>query len=366
MIPLFSAHAANAGLDLAEAVRRVIDSHWYVLGQEVTAFEQEFAAYVGSAHCVSLANGTDALELGLRALGVNRGDRVACVANAGFYGSTAIHAIGAHPIYVDIDPSSANMAAGSLQQALAQQPKAVIVTHLYGRMADIETLAAMARAAGVAVIEDCAQAHGARRNGRMAGSVGDMGCFSFYPTKNLGALGDGGAVTCQDAALVGRLRALRQYGWSSKYTVALANGRNSRLDEMQAAVLRAKLPLLDGWNAERRRIASRYHEAFANLPVDLPGPVGEDYVAHLYVLRLPEASQRDGFRAHLQGRDVATDVHYPIPDHRQPAYPSGDSRHSLPATESACDRNVTLPCFPGMTDSQVEQVIDAARSFFTR
>lgn len=366
MIPLFSASAANAGVDLAQAVQRVIDSHWYVLGYEVAAFEQEFAAYVGSPECVSVANGTDALELGLRALGVGRGDRVACVANAGFYGSTAIHAIGAEPIYVDIDSASANMSTASLQEALAQRPIAVIVTHLYGRMADIETLAAMARAAGAAVIEDCAQSHGARRNGALAGSVGDIGCFSFYPTKNLGALGDGGAVTCRDAAVAARLRTLRQYGWSAKYAVSTPQGRNSRLDEMQAAVLRAKLPLLDGWNAARRRIAGRYNEAFASLPVDLPGEIGDDYVAHLYVLRLREADQREAFREHLQARGISTDVHYPIPDHRQAAYPAPAAGPSLNATQRACESNVTLPCFPGLTDEQVSQVSDAVRAFFHR
>jgi dTDP-4-amino-4,6-dideoxygalactose transaminase len=366
MIPLFSASAANAGLDLASAVRRVIDSHWYVLGQEVTAFEQEFAAYVGTSECVSVANGTDALELGLLALGVSRGDRVACVANAGFYGSTALHAIGAQPIYVDIDPASSNMCAASFEEVLAGRPKAVIVTHLYGRMADIETLGRMAREAGVAVVEDCAQSHGARRNGRVSGSLGDIGCFSFYPTKNLGALGDGGAVTCRDAELAGRLKTLRQYGWSTKYAVSTPHGRNSRLDEMQAAVLRAKLPLLDGWNTERRRIAARYHEGLSKLPLDLPGPIGEDFVAHLYVLRLRETGQRQPLRAHLQAHGVATDVHYPIPDHRQTAYPAPAAGPSLDATERACERVLTLPCFPGMSDEQVGQVIEAVRSFFHR
>lgn len=185
MIPLFSASAANAGVNLESALMRVVQSNWYVLGSEVSAFEREFAAYIGTAECVSLANGTDALELALRAVGVSAGDRVVCVANAGFYGSTAIHAVGATPLYVDVEERSLNMAPAALAEALQHKPKAIIVTHLYGQLADIEALAKLARKAGVAVIEDCAQAHGATLKGRRAGSFGDVGCFSFYPTKNL-------------------------------------------------------------------------------------------------------------------------------------------------------------------------------------
>jgi len=361
MIPLFSSSAANAGVDLAAAVQRVLDSNWYVLGNEVTSFEREFAQFVGSAECVSLANGTDALELALRALGVAPQDTVACVANAGFYGSTAIHAVGATPLYVDVDPVSLNMSASSLQAALAHKPKVVIVTHLYGQMADIGALTRMAHEAGAAVIEDCAQSHGALRGGRRAGSVGDIGCFSFYPTKNLGALGDGGAVTCNDPALAAKVRTLRQYGWSTKYCVATPQGRNSRLDEMQAAILRDKLRKLDGWNAQRREIAAKYNAAFAALPVTLPPSTGEDYVAHLYVLRI---KAREAFREHLRSRNVATDVHYPIADHRQPAYPAARAAGSLAHTEAACDNVVSLPCFPGLAEAQVAEVIEAVRSFF--
>ena len=363
MIPLFSSSIANAGVDLRAAVQRVLDSNWYVLGNEVTSFEREFAHYVGSKECVSLANGTDALELALRALGVTPQDTVACVANAGFYGSTAIHSIGANPLYVDVDPVSLNMAASSLREALRHKPKVVIVTHLYGQMADIEALAQMAREAGVAVIEDCAQSHGAMRAGRRAGSIGDIGCFSFYPTKNLGALGDGGAVACNDAALATKVRTLRQYGWSTKYCVAIPQGRNSRLDEMQAAILRDKLKMLDGWNAQRREIAAKYNAAFAALPLTLPASVGEDYVAHLYVVRV---EAREAFREHLRSRHIATDVHYPIADPHQPAYPDARAAGSLAHTESACNSVVSLPCFPGLSDAHVAEVIDAVRSFFAR
>lgn len=312
-VPLFSASIANAGLNFTAPLTRVIDRHWYVLGEEVKSFEEEFAAYVGVQHCISVANGSDALELALRSLGIKPGDRVVAVANAGFYGSTAIHAVGATPVYVDVDPDTLTLCTEALAAVIESKPAAVIVTHLYGQLADIEALVRIASDAGVPVIEDCAQAHGARRNGRMAGSFGTMACFSFYPTKNLGALGDGGAVVTNDAEMAGRVRQLRQYGWSQKYQVSLPGGRNSRLDEMQAAILRLKLPLLDGWNLQRRSIARRYNEAFAGLGMQLPVSLGEDYVAHLYVIRVRDRAR---FAAALKEQQIGTDIHYPIPDPR--------------------------------------------------
>lgn len=363
MIPLFSASAANTGLNLERAIQRVLNSNWYVLGSEVSSFEREFAQYIGSEDCVSVANGTDALELALRALGIAAGDTVVCVANAGFYGSTAVHAVGGVPLYVDVDAASLNMSAAALEEALKHKPKAVIVTHLYGQMADINELVRLARGAGTAVIEDCAQSHGAKRNGRQAGSVGDIGCFSFYPTKNLGALGDGGAVVCNDAALASTVRTLRQYGWSTKYHVGTPHGRNSRLDEMQAAVLRDKLPRLATWNAQRRDIAAKYNAAFSALPLTLPVSTGEDYVAHLYVVR---TEARDALREHLRTRDVATDIHYPVPDHHQKAYPDARIVGDLIHTESACGTAMSLPCFPGLSDREIAEVVDAVRSFFER
>lgn len=363
MINLFSDVAANATLDFEAAIKRVLTRHWYVLGQEVSNFEAAFAAYVGVEHCISVANGTDALEIALRGLGVERGDVVVAVANAGFYSSTAIHAIGAVPLYVDADETSMTMSADALALALAEKPKCVIVTHLYGQLADMDALQALCRAAGVPLIEDCAQSHGARRNGRMAGAWGEAACFSFYPTKNLGALGDGGAIVCKDAALNARLRTLRQYGWSSKYQVAMPGGRNSRLDEMQAAILNEKLPHLDGWNSQRRSIAARYNVAFAAFPLLSLPAVGDDYVAHLYVMRVRE---RDAFREFLKAEGVATDAHYPIPDHHQPAYPGARLAGTLPVTEAASETVVSLPCFPGMTDEQVDHVIAAVSAYFQR
>lgn len=360
-IPLFSASHANAGLDFRTAVGRVIDSHWYVMGNEVAAFEREFAQYVGGTHCISLGNGTDALELGLRALGVGAGDVVYMAANAGFYGATAAHLIGAEPRYVDVDPAALTMSPQALEAALAAgRPKAIIVTHLYGQLADIEAIVAIAERAGVPVIEDVAQAHGARRGGRQAGTFAALGTFSFYPTKNLGALGDGGAIVTRDEAIAARIAQLRQYGWGRKYSVEVPRGRNSRLDEMQAVILREKLPHLDRWNAERRAIAARYNAAFAGLPLTLPASVGDDYVAHLYVVRVDD---RDGFREAMKAAGVGTDVHYPIADHRQPAYAGQGTGFALDATEHACDHVVTLPCFPGLADADVERVIAAVQAW---
>jgi dTDP-4-amino-4,6-dideoxygalactose transaminase len=355
-VPLFSATGIANSVDVASAVKRVLDSHWYILGSEVSAFEHEFAQYCGVPHCVGVANGTEALELALRSVGVEADTRVALAANAGFYGSTAVHAVGAVPLYADVDPVTLTLAPTHLAAVLKRGAGAIIVTHLYGQMADIEAIVDLAAQYRVPVIEDCAQAHGAVLRGRRAGSFGAAGCFSFYPTKNLGALGDGGAIVTTSAESHLRLRKLRQYGWDSKYHVETPGGRNSRLDEMQAAVLRAKLPHLDTWNHARRAVAQRYNTAFQGLPISLPPAAGEDYVAHLYVLRV---EGRDRFRAILRDRGIATDVHYPVPDHLQRGYRVADGPAPMPVTEAACRTVVSLPCFPGISTDEVQQVIDA-------
>ena len=267
-VPFFSPAGAAFGVDLAACLRQVVDSGWYVLGSQVRDFEAAFADYVGVSHTVGVANGTDALVLALRALGVGAGSRVAMVANAGYYGSAAAALVGAEPMYVDVDAATLTMEPGSLSAVLAhEKTDAVIVTHLYGQMADMDRLSTLCRQAGVPLIEDGAQAHGAAWAGRQAGAWGAVGCFSFYPTKNLGALGDGGAVVTGDAELADRLRALRQYGWGRKYEVLSPGGGNSRLDELQAAVLLAKLPRLNAANAARRAIAGRYGAELAGLPL---------------------------------------------------------------------------------------------------
>jgi dTDP-3-amino-2,3,6-trideoxy-4-keto-D-glucose/dTDP-3-amino-3,4,6-trideoxy-alpha-D-glucose/dTDP-2,6-dideoxy-D-kanosamine transaminase len=343
---------------LRDAAARVLASRWYVLGREVEGFEREFAAYCGVRHAVGLANGTDALELALRAAGVGTGSRVATVANAGYYTSTALAAIGAEPVYVDVG-DDLTMSPASLAGALAGV-QAVVVTHLYGKLAPIDEIVALARGRGVSVLEDCAQAHGAQRGGVRAGAFGAMACFSFYPTKNLGAIGDGGAIVTSDDALATRVRTLRQYGWSAKYRVEHAGGRNSRLDEIQAAFLRAKLPQVDRDNAARISIARRYQAGLSGLPIELPQWQGNDYVAHLFVIRTAE---RDALRMHLAAAGIGSDVHYPIPDHLQPVR-GGAGGVSLPATERACREVLTLPCFPGLRGDEVDRVIAGVHSFF--
>jgi dTDP-4-amino-4,6-dideoxygalactose transaminase len=346
--------------ELVGSARRVIERGWYVLGSEGADFEKAFAAYCGVPHAIGVANGTDGIELALRAIGVGDGDRVATVANAGFYASTAIHAIGARPLYVDVVAKTHSMNVDCLQREFAQNPvRAVIATHLYGRLADIEAIAAICKPLGIPVIEDCAQAHGATRNGKAAGSFGDAGCFSFYPTKNLGALGDGGAVTTGDAALAERLRELRQYGWDKKYQVSRTGGRNSRIDELQAALLLAKLPHLDRWNADRRALARRYSIEISQPRIECPQDFGTDNVAHLFVVRCQD---RDDLRRHLEAHEVSSDVHYPIPDHRQPAYSASHARQ-LPETERLATEILTIPCFPEMEEEEVSRVIKAVNSW---
>ena len=283
VIPVFSAEVAERGLELSASIGRVLDRHRYILGVEVAAFETAFAEYCGVAECVAVANGTDALEIALGALGLEAGDPVAMVANAGPYGSCAARNLGVEPLFVEIDPRTRTMAPDALASVI-ERARAVIVTHLFGHMADVQAIVALAARHGLPVIEDCAQSHGAMREGRRAGSFGTVGAFSFYPTKNLGALGDGGALVTDDAQLAARMRALRQYGWTEKYRVTVRGGRNSRLDEMQAAVLLDKLRCLDGWNEERRAIARRYVQAFSDLPMALPPSTGPDTVSHLFVI----------------------------------------------------------------------------------
>lgn len=359
-VKFFSAKAVNERYDFKAVAAKVLDSHWYILGEEVKKFEEEFAAYNGVGHCISVANGSEALEIALRSVGVKAGDKVLAVANAGFYSSTAIHAIGAEPVYVDIDPETMTMSSSALEEACACKPKAIIVTHLYGQLADIERAVNIAKQAGIPLIEDCAQSHGAQINNKKAGSFGDIACFSFYPTKNLGALGDGGAIVTSNDALAATVRQLRQYGWSQKYNVAMAGGKNSRLDEIQAAFLREKLPFLDGDNEKRREIATRYNSAFAQLNIILPAHLDEKYVAHLYVVRVAD---RKAFSEYLKANGVSSDIHYPIADHHQTAYRTSPL-FSLAETEKACETVISLPCYPGMTDGEVTQVIDVVCAFF--
>ena len=310
-------------------------------GQQLT-YRQLYDRVVDSAHK-------------LRAAGVQAGDAVATVANAGGYSTTAIKAVGGQPVYVDISAETYTLDPGAAAIAVKRTPvKALIVTHLYGSLADMVPVLELANQHRIPVIEDCAQAHGARREGRLAGNWGTLATFSFYPTKNLGTIGDGGAIVTSQDDLAVRVRELRQYGWSKKYHVTRAGGRNSRLDEVQAAVLRSLLPRLDSWNEQRRAIALQYANLLKHLPLDLPTIHGEDHVAHLYVVRTPH---RDRLRELLTMAGIGTDVHYPFPDHLQPGFEIAPI--VLPNTEAASRSLLTLPCFPEMTARDVQLVADA-------
>jgi dTDP-3-amino-2,3,6-trideoxy-4-keto-D-glucose/dTDP-3-amino-3,4,6-trideoxy-alpha-D-glucose/dTDP-2,6-dideoxy-D-kanosamine transaminase len=312
------------------AVARVLSRSWFILGPEVTAFEKAFAEYIGVEFCLTVANGTDALEIGLRSVGIKSGDTVATTANSGFYTSTAILAIGASPIYLDVDVQSRVVTLSEVKRAIALGAKAIVATHLFGQaIPDIIEIADLCQLHSVSLIEDCAQSHGAKIEGQQVGSFGDVGCFSFYPTKNLGALGDGGAIVTNQSELAKQITAFRQYGWSAKYNVE-SLGRNSRLDEIQAAILGEFLPHLDSWNLRRREIALLYSEKINHPDIFHPLVGKDDYVAHLYVIR---SSERDKLQAYLQLNNIGSDIHYPIPDTRQEIFKNCYADIFLPNTE---------------------------------
>ena len=335
----------------------------FVLGPEVRAFELEFAEYLGARDCVGVASGTDALKLALLAVGVGRDSRVAMVANAGMYAAAATVDIGAMPTWVDVVQATATMDPDALAIHLRRgRVDAVVVTHLYGNMADVNRIATTCRANGVPLVEDCAQAAGAQAGGVKAGAWGDCAAFSFYPTKNLGAWGDAGAVATKSTEIGRVVRELRQYGWTEKYVAERARGINSRMDELQAALLRFRLPRLDEWNARRREICRAYANS-VNRESKLLFSDGEGAVGHLAVLVLPSAERRTSTMIALNARGVSTSIHYPIPDHFQEALASWvPSEIRLPVTEALAERVLTIPCFPAQTDEEILAVCDALAS----
>lgn len=345
--------------ELDAAVARVIDSGWYILGPEVRAFEEAFAAFCAARYCIGVASGTEALQLALTALGVGSGDEVITVANGGIYQALTIVAVGAHPVFVDVDASSHTMDPAALAAAITPRTRAIMPVHLYGRMADMDAIMAIADRYGIPVVEDCAQAHGATWRGKSAGSIGTLGCFSFYPTKNLGAIGDGGAITTNDESLAEKVRRLRQYGWERKYYTRDAGGLNSRLDELQAAILAVKLRHLPAWNARRRAIAAQYHTRLADTGLILPeAPPDGDHVYHLYVVRTQE---RNALQAGLRDEGIGTDIHYPLPTHLQPIYAPFAPPGGLPTTERLAQEILSLPMFPELTDDEVHAVAMAVK-----
>lgn len=348
--------------ELLGDIERLLDSGILIGGAPVSAFERDFAAWCGVSHIVGCANGTDALELALKAVGVQAGDEVVCVANAGGYATVACLTVGARPAYVDILPETLQLDPSELADAVSPATKAVIVTHLYGWMNDVEAIRAELVRIGrgeVAIVEDCAQAHGASRGGKRAGSLGDVSAFSFYPTKNMGALGDAGCVATSDPEIAKALTELRQYGWSAKYAATRPGGRNSRLDPIQALGLSREIALIDHGNERRRAVCRTYRGA---LPAgwSLIGQDAEHYVGHLAVLVAPDPGARDTMRAALQSHGIGTDIHYPILDCDQEGW-RGQGRvvGDLADSRAATNRILTLPCFPELTDAEIGEVAEA-------
>lgn len=345
--------------EIDAAIRTVLDSNRYVLGEEVRAFEAELAAFLGAGHAVGVGSGTEALHLALLACGVGRGDEVITVAHTAVATVAAIELAGAAPVLVDIEPATFTMDPRRLEAAIGPRTRAVVPVHLYGHPAELAAIVEIAHRHGVRVVEDCAQAHGATYRGRRVGTWGDLACFSFYPTKNLGALGDGGMVVTSDAGLAERVRLLREYGWAERYVSHLA-GTNSRLDELQAAVLRVKLRHLDADNAARARLAAAYEAGLGGTGLVLPTTAPDrSHVFHLYVVRCP---RRDELLGELRANGVGALVHYPVPVHLQPAYHdrlrgSGD----LPQTERAAREVLSLPIYPELEASDVQAVIELIR-----
>ena len=349
-------------LELDAAYRRVMTSGWYILGEEVEAFEQEFAAYVGVQHCIGVGNGLEALHLILRAYGIGPGDEVIVPANTYIATWLAVSYAGATPVPVEPVERTYNIDPTLIEAAITSRTRAIIAVHLYGQTADMAPINEIARRYGLKVIEDAAQAHGARYKGRRAGSLGDAAGWSFYPGKNLGAFGDAGAVTTDDGDLARRVRSLRNYGSHVKYYNEV-KGFNSRLDPLQAAFLRVKLAHLDAWNQRRTVIAVRYLEALADLPLTLPHvPAWAEPVWHLFVVRHPE---RDRLQRHLADQGIGTLIHYPVSPHLQNAYADmGLPEGTFPVTEAIHREVLSLPMGPHLSPDEQAYVIDCVRSFF--
>lgn len=347
--------------EIDAAIRGVLEGGRYILGEEVAGFEAEFAAYLGVRHAIGVGSGTEALQVALRACGIGRGDEVITVSHTAVATVAAIELSGATPVCVDIEPAYFTMDPNALEAAISPRTKAIVLVHLYGQAADLAPILEVGQRHGLRVIEDCAQAHGALYQGRRVGSFGDLACFSFYPTKNLGAIGDGGMVVANDPDLAGRARHIREYGWTERYVSHLA-GLNSRLDEMQAAILRVKLRHLESDNARRVKLASRYDAGLVASGVVLPAArYGANHVYHLYVVR---ARHRDALQTFLKSRQIGALVHYPVPVHLQPAYRGRLSiGHGLPESERAAAEVLSLPMHPGLTEADVKNVVSAVRDF---
>ncbi|MDD5131485.1 MAG: DegT/DnrJ/EryC1/StrS family aminotransferase [bacterium] len=346
--------------EIDAALRKVMEKGWYILGEEVKSFEKEFASWIGVTQGIGVGSGTEALHLAIAALGIGRGDEVITVAHTAVATVAAIELTGAKPVFCDIDQESYTMDPAKLPAVINDKTKAIIPVHIYGQAADLDPILRIARENKLKVIEDCAQAHGATYKGKRVGSLGDLACFSFYPTKNLGAIGDGGMVVTSDVKLAEKCRLLREYGWAERYVSHIA-GWNTRLDELQAAILRVKLKYLATDNNKRNKIAFIYNNALAGTGLVLPA-VRKDcgHVYHLYVVR---TKRRNELQKFLKEKEIGALIHYPVPVHLQPAYKELAGSGSLPVTEKAAQEILSLPMYPELTSAEAETVCQAINQF---
>ncbi|MBI3548578.1 MAG: DegT/DnrJ/EryC1/StrS family aminotransferase [Elusimicrobia bacterium] len=366
-MPLFDLQRTYLPLrkEIVAAATRVLDSGAFILGPDVSAFEAEFARAIGATHCTGVCSGTQALQVALEAVGVGRGDEVIVPAHTFVATATAVSAAGATPVFVDVDPTTLTLDPVKAAEKITPRTKALLPVHIYGYPADMDAVMALARKRGLKVVEDCAQAHLTRYKGRVVGGIGDMGCFSFYPSKNLGAAGDAGAVATNDQSFHDAAKAISNCGRSDpddRYRHDRM-GQNFRLDTLQAAILRVKLKRLAAWTEERRRGAARYRKGLAGLPITLP-PDGENGTQHSYHLFVIRSERRDALAKHLSAANIDNGVYYPIPLHLQPLYADlGHKTGDFPATEQAVRDVLALPLYPGLKDAEIDRVCEEIRRF---
>lgn len=346
------------GEDIIAEIERVLQGSHYILGDEVDSFEQEFASYIGVKHSIGVSSGSDALYLAIKALGIGRGDEVITAAHTFISTADAVARNGARPVFVDIEEDSYCIDASKIEERITEKTKAILPVHLYGQPADMDPVLALADKYGLYVIEDACQAHGAEYRGRRVGSIGDAGCFSFYPTKNMGAYGDGGLVATNSDELAGKVRILRNYGQVEKNN-SVVMGINSRLDELQAGVLRVKLGYLDRWNELRRKAAAEYNELLGGS--DIITPQEKPFSRHIYHLYVIRAKDRDSIRERLIKEGIETGVHYPVPVHRQRSYLDMGIEASLATTEKVCGEILSLPIYPSITEEEIGVVSGALK-----
>ena len=347
--------------EIDAAISRVLDSGWYILGKEVELFEKEFADFIGVKYGVGVGSGTEALHLALVACGIGLGDEVITVSHTAVATAAAITLSGATPVFVDIEPHYFTIDPVCIQKAITSKTKAILPVHIYGHPADMDAIMEIAQEFGLKVIEDCAQAHGAKYKGQRVGSLGDIGCFSFYPTKNLGAIGDGGMVVTNFPGLAEKTKLMREYGWKERY-ISSSEGWNSRLDEMQAAILRVKLKHLDEDNQKRIKLAQQYLHGLEDLPLDLPRKrEGCEHVYHLFVIK---TNDREALQDFLGENGIGTSIQYPVPIHQQPYYMDSATNRPLPVTEKLAKEILSLPMYPELSLEEIKTVISSIKEFY--